>query len=103
MSENGQPYPSRPSSYPQLGAGFCDATAISTGCRGRVSSGVARAAVTMLITSTVAAIDVLIVRLGVSSELLLYRRSTAGCSRSQVGCRLGPPQRDLISVTIITI
>src|SRR5262249_5971280 len=48
------------------------------------SSGAACAAVTTLITSAVAS-DVLIVRMGVSSQLLHYARSTAGCSRSQGG------------------
>src|SRR5262245_28695873 len=89
---------------PLLGAAFCDGTE-STGCRGRgsnrpgkhlvssiadrrmevQSSGAARAAVTTLITSAVAAMDVLLVRMGVSSHLLHYARSTAGCSRSQGG------------------
>jgi hypothetical protein len=48
------------------------------------SSGAACAAVTTLMTSAVA-IDVPIVRMGVSSELLHYARSTAGCSRTPVG------------------
>jgi hypothetical protein len=56
------------------------------------SSGAARAAVTTLITSAVAATDVLIVRMGVSSQLVHYARSTAGCSRNQDGCyRVSPP------------
>src|SRR5262245_45515156 len=118
MSENGQPYASRPSSYPQPGSDFCDATAVSTGCRGRVSTkrgkhfigsiadrrvelqsrGAARAPVTTLITSAVAAIHVLIVRMGVSSELLHYAPSTAGCSRiPPIAIAVGLPDRSFVN------
>src|SRR5262249_2511010 len=90
-------------SLPPLGAAFSDGTE-PAGCRGRGSNrpgehlvssiadrrvelqsrGAARAPVTTLIMSAVA-IDVLIVRMSVSSQLLHYARSTAVCSRSQGG------------------